>query len=366
MKTRNLLAGIFTIFVISGYAMGQELWLPNSTHIFNTNSGNVGIGTSYPSEKLHVNGSVRGNQSGAVRISTGYGYVDIGPKNTGWSHFVTDRGRFYFNKGITIDTGYLGSYNQNLYLQTSGTTRMTILNSNGNVGIGTYPESKLHVNGNIIAGNTSTTSTTIRWWNADRMWEWYANATSDFFGIYDRTAAAYRLAVDYDGNVGIGTTNPGAKLDVNGTTRTKVIEITGGADLAEPFEIAGTESIKPGMVVSIDPEQPGELRVSSQAYDRTVAGIISGAGGVNPGILMTQTESGSDSEYPVALTGRVYARADATEGPIKPGDLLTTSDSPGHVMKVTDHARSQGAIIGKAMSSLDEGRGLILVLVALQ
>ncbi len=99
--------------------------------------GNVGIGISSPAEKLHINGSVRGNQSGALRISTGNGYVDIGPKNGSWSHFYTDRNRYYFNRGITVDQGLIGSYNEDLQLQTQGTTRMTILNSNGHVGIAT-------------------------------------------------------------------------------------------------------------------------------------------------------------------------------------------------------------------------------------
>jgi hypothetical protein len=62
----------------------------------------------------------------------------------------------------------------------------------------------------------------------------------------------------------------------------------------------------------------------------------------------------------------VYVWADASAGPIRPGDLLTTSDTPGYVMKVSDYARAQGAIIGKAMSSLESGQGLILVLVSLQ
>ena len=52
-----------------------------------------------------------------------------------------------------------------------------------------------------------------------------------------------------------------------------------------------------------------------------------------------------------ALSGRVYALADASNGAIKPGDLLTSSDIPGHCMKVTDSHLAQGAIIGKAMSS---------------
>ena len=170
------------------------------------------------------------------------------------------------------------------------------------------------------------------------------------------------------GNVGIGTTSPSEKLDVAGTVKMEVLKITGGSDLAEPFEITGTESVKPGMVVCIDPERAGQLRVASKAYDHTVAGIISGAHGIKAGILMQSEDLDSDTaqQYPVALTGRVYAWADASNGPIKPGDLLTTSDTPGHAMKVTDYTQARGAIIGKAMSALEEGQGLVLVLVSLQ
>jgi hypothetical protein len=53
-------------------------------------------------------------------------------------------------------------------------------------------------------------------------------------------------------------------------------------------------------------------------------------------------------------------------GAIEPGDLLTTSNIPGHAMKAADQARWPGAVIGKAMSSLNEGEGLVLVLVNLQ
>jgi hypothetical protein len=83
-------------------------------------------------------------------------------------------------------------------------------------------------------------------------------------------------------------------------------------------------------------------------------------------MLMGQEGSVADGAYPVALTGRVYCWADASNGPIAPGDLLTTSDTPGHAMKVTDYERAQGAVLGKAMSTLDEGQGLVLVLVTLQ
>jgi hypothetical protein len=168
------------------------------------------------------------------------------------------------------------------------------------------------------------------------------------------------------GSVGIGM-SPSFELDVNGTTRTKVLKITGGADLAEGFDVAAADMpVIPGMVVSIDPKNPGKLTVSVESYDRRVAGIVSGAGNVMPGMIMSQVGTVADGEHPIALTGRVYCLVDASFGAIEPGDLLTTSATPGHAAKVGDHAKATGAVIGKAMSSLSEGRGLVLVLVSLQ
>ena len=120
-----------------------------------------------------------------------------------------------------------------------------------------------------------------------------------------------------------------------------------------------------GSVVIIDEENVGRLKLSEVAYDTRVAEIVSGANEINPGISLSQqgvTEGGQN----VALSGRVYVLVDASSSPIKPGDLLTTSDTPGHAMKVVDHGRAQGAVIGKAMSALNEGSGMVLVLVTLQ
>ncbi|MHC4476443.1 MAG: hypothetical protein ACYTEL_12405 [Planctomycetota bacterium] len=157
-----------------------------------------------------------------------------------------------------------------------------------------------------------------------------------------------------------------ARFNEDGTVSVKTLEIRGGSDIAEPFNVKKTDEPKAGMVLSIDSETPGKLKISEKAYDRCVAGIISGAGGINPGMLMSQLGTVADGEYPLALTGRVYCCADASNGPIEPGDLLTTSDTPGRAMKVTDYTKAQGAILGKAMSSLTSGRGLVLVLVTLQ
>ena len=118
-------------------------------------------------------------------------------------------------------------------------------------------------------------------------------------------------------------------------------------------------------MVVIDEENPGHLKLSDSPYDTRVAGVVSGANGINPGIQMQQ-QGLLDGGQNVALTGRVYVRADARNGAIKPGDLLTTSPTPGHAMKVTDHTKAQGAILGKAMTGLKQGQGMVLVLVTLQ
>lgn len=158
----------------------------------------------------------------------------------------------------------------------------------------------------------------------------------------------------------------GINIYESGTVGVKVLQITGGSDLAEPFEVVGTKAAEPGMVVAIDAEHPGQLRLADQAYDRKVAGCVSGANGIQPGLTMQQEGSEAGGSVPVSLTGRAYCWADARYGAIEPGDLLTTSETPGHAMKVTDTQRSQGAIIGKAMSSLGDGTGLVLVLISLQ
>jgi hypothetical protein len=144
------------------------------------------------------------------------------------------------------------------------------------------------------------------------------------------------------------------------------ITIEGGADLAEPFKItSGKDEISEGTVVVIDELNPGHLKMSDQGYDTHVAGVVSGANGISPGIQMQQ-KGALEGGKNVALTGRVYVQADTSNGAIKPGDLLTTSSAPGRAMKVTDHVKAAGAILGKAMTGLSEGKGMVLVLVTLQ
>lgn len=142
-----------------------------------------------------------------------------------------------------------------------------------------------------------------------------------------------------------------------------VLELGEGLDFAEGFDLSEHESVSPGTVLVIDPENPGELMVSGSAYDKRVAGVVSGANGNNPGVIL-----GVDKfDCSVALVGRLYCKVDGRYGKIEPGDLLTTSPNPGHAMLADDKGRASGAILGKAMESFKmDGPGLILVLVTLQ
>lgn len=169
------------------------------------------------------------------------------------------------------------------------------------------------------------------------------------------SAADKGIDIDEQGNV-----------SVTGRVTCASLKLTGGSDIAEPFDIKKPDVVKAGMVMVIDPDNPGKLKIADKAYDSCVAGVISGAGDIMPGMIMSQSRSIADGEFPIALTGRVYCLADASNGPIKPGDLLTTSDAPGYAMKVTDYDRAQGAILGKAMSTLEQGQGLVMILVTLQ
>ena len=93
--------------------------------------------------------------------------------------------------------------------------------------------------------------------------------------------------------------------------------------------------------------------------------VVSGAGSFKPGLVLDKQHD-QDGRKPIALLGKVYCRADAQYGPITVGDLLTTSATEGHAMRVNDPLKAFGAVIGKAMRPLEDGCGLIPILIALQ
>lgn len=146
--------------------------------VFPSSGGNVGIGTKSPAEKLHVNGSVRGHAAnGALRVSPKIGYVDIGPRNKWYSHFVTDRPKFWFNKEVVVDSGKLSSHNESLKLSGKAWSMFFDVNTD--------------------------------------------NVGNDYFQWRSKGQNIMRL--NTVGNLCIGCNNAENRLDVNGTARAKEI-----------------------------------------------------------------------------------------------------------------------------------------------
>ncbi|HRK55440.1 MAG TPA: tail fiber protein [Cyclobacteriaceae bacterium] len=172
-----------------------------------------------------------------LRVSNGYGAVDIGPMNGSWSHFGTDRPKFYFNKPVTVDGGISSYSSNNLFLQTADVTRITILNSNGNVGIGTAtPSAKLEVvgpsTGNGVSlsvgggGDMLINSGGSIFFDGN-----YSYASGNYIRPIENntqsfvTAGIERLKISASGDIGIGTSSPDSKLTVKGTIHTQEVKV---------------------------------------------------------------------------------------------------------------------------------------------
>ena len=174
-------------------------------------------------------------------------------------------------------------------------------------------------------------------------------------GVIDVFDANTNQTIKIDGKT--GDVQVSGDVQVNGDIRLT------NADCAEDFDICETEQIEPGTVMVLG--EAGKLEQSQKAYDKRVAGVVSGAGDYKPGIVLDKHES-ANIRKPIALLGKVYCKVDAGHGAIEIGDLLTTSPTPGHAMKADDPLKAFGTVIGKALRPLAEGQGLIPILIALQ
>ena len=295
--------------------------------------GYVGIGTSDPEERLHVVGNAEVDGMGS------FAYPTTG--NTGvLTGTTTSSGRGVHGSSLSG----IGVYGF----------------SNSEVGVYGYSN-----NGAGVRAKSSGTGTG----NPALLVE---NIDSSGIGVFSTSSSTDANAVFVNKGSGdlikafSGATGGDLvfRVENNGKTSVGILKITGGSDLAENFEV-GAEA-EPGMVVAIDPDHPGKMCVARGAYNRRVAGVISGANDLGVGMVLADLP-GAENSLPVALSGRVWVFADATPQPIEPGDLLTTADRAGHAMAVADYDRAHGAVIGKAMTRLAKGEtGMVLVLVNLQ
>ncbi|MCK5259442.1 MAG: hypothetical protein KAJ70_00125 [Candidatus Omnitrophica bacterium] len=259
----------------------------------------------------------------------------------------------------------------------------------GNVGIGTEaPESLLHLSAPdpvlYLKGSTGADySATMRLagenedtWRGGYM-QYDAGGDMLVIGVHntaDKLTANDTKAILIDrstGNIGIqrnpDTTATDYELAVHGTI------YADGADLAE--NILVEDNVKPGDVVVIAEKGDKKLKKSDQPYAPKIAGVIS----TDPGFCLGDYKEGYQ---PLALTGQVPVKVTTENGPIKKGDLLTSSSKPGYAMKaefiplgnikslselttaLEENQKRQLAIIGKALEGFKEGEGTIVILMA--
>lgn len=343
-------------------------------------STRIGIGITTPESDLHVHRSSAGivaahaNAVLAVENSTN-AYINLLTPDANESGILFGNPTSNVAGGVVYNAG--GNPN-GLQFRTNGNITKMAITDTGRVGINTtVPAAGLQIDapaGDVFRARAGTTTRMIILEDgrvgigttgpAARLMVDAAEG-EDVLRVRSAltTGVTTRLIVTADGNVGIGTTAPDQRLVVNGTAKVDVLQIV-GADVAEKFPMS--EEAKPGMVVMIDPQNPGQLCVARGAYNRKVVGIVSGANDLPAGAILGHLP-GNENGLPIAMTGRVWVYVDASSRAVEPGDLLTTAERPGYAMVVRDYRKAQGAIIGKAMTGLKRGEtGMVLVVVNLQ
>ena len=318
-------------------------------------NGNMGLGNADPAYILDVNGRMR------------------------LGHRGTTSG-IWFNQSDNTEGAFLGHFSNNVFglwgPGTSSNWRFGFDLPNTRLGIGTMaPLEGVHLlNKNIRLDDASSNRSILVNPNG------YSNAGSISMYYDDGTEnIAIRASdgVNQSGEIifrkpGVVGTTLEIDGDYAGTSRSRIIvdeiQIKGGADFAEFFDVKATgTTAEPGMLVCIDAYEEGKMTISTKAYDKKVAGVISGANGIKAGMMMGHQGTVADGKHPVAISGRVYVKATAFKNAIKPGDLLTTSARAGYAMKADNNKKATGAIIGKSMGSLEAGsEGFVLVLLNIQ
>ena len=236
----NIANTVGIVWITDATKGALQLWNNTATYIAGS-AGNIGIGTVSPGAKLDVNGTIKisWGTPGAGKVLTS--------DAAGLASWVAQT--------VTLawwQTNYVWRW-------TSATTLGTgsIFDNATNVGIGTTsPWQKLDVIGNIRAGSTTPNAMMgthpsygngfAGWWEdgfdysllTDGV-QTYLNAPNAWGNLYFRTANADKMFIRWsDGNVGIGTTTPWTKLEVNGQ-----IKITGGSPWAGRYLVSDASGV---------------------------------------------------------------------------------------------------------------------------
>lgn len=327
--------------------------------------GNIGFGTTTPISKLDISNSSTGSSNPSLRLNhssaTGFNRISFANETRANSYLISA------NIGATIPES-----RWNVWHNTTG--NILTATGDGMVGIGIGdPTQKLNIrNGNILLETGTTDKVLIEASGGSSAGEitLYAsngNKTMEVKGS-DATNKAGEILM-YDPTTNLKTLEIDGDWGSSGKSRIVVdeLQITGGADFAEYFNMVGEIVPEVGSVLSVSGNGSANLEISNKPYDSNVVGVLSGANGVNPGIMLKQKDNDiANGDYPVAITGRVYVKAEAYKNEIKPGDLLTSSDKAGFAMKATKKKKYAGAIIGKALTGLQNEEGFVLVLLGVK
>ncbi|MBT9333386.1 hypothetical protein [Paracidobacterium acidisoli] len=326
-------------------------------------SGNVGIGTTSPQFKLDV--------IGQIHSSTGFVFPDGSSQVTAYNPNapLSINGRFSINASGSDAPNSAAFLVNDTETPTNGwMIPSAIVSVNA-------------VNGTNVIQDICAFDFSLgdcAYWGLN----YTGHESSSNLLTFGLTGSDHLLNILPSGNVGIGTMAPGARLEVNGNLKltassgasitfqdgtvqtTAYTGVACGGDYAESVDAAGERNrYKPGDLLVLTDDGNGDVTKSTEPYSTMVAGVYS----TRPGYVgRRQTGPRNSDEIPMAMVGIVPTRVSAENGPVHRGDLLVTASLEGYAMKGTDRSRMLGAVIGKAMGSLDSGTGVIEVLVTLQ
>jgi hypothetical protein len=181
------------------------------------------------------------------------------------------------------------------------------------------------------------------------------------FHMNGDTGALYIGADGNEGDVIVRDGDGNETIHLNGGNGDIILS---NADAAEDFALADEVEAPPGSVMVLGMD--GALRPCSTAYDQRVVGVVAGAGARRPGIVLDRQSATAEVRVPISMMGKAACRVDARFGAVAVGDLLTSSPSEGCAMRVRDSLHAPGSVIGKALTPLENGKGLVEMLICLQ